>query len=107
MKIIWSNFASETLTDIYKYYKETASKSVADKIKSKIFSATKQLLKQPESGQIEKSLEHLQEGHRYLVEYSYKIVYKQVKEGIIITDVFDTRQDPGKINEEKRRQTRI
>jgi len=34
MKVIWSNFASDSLFEIYKYYKEAASKDVANKIKS-------------------------------------------------------------------------
>jgi hypothetical protein len=36
---------------------------------------------------------------------NYKIVYKQVKEGVLITDVFDTRQDPEKINDTERKPT--
>jgi hypothetical protein len=33
---------------------------------------------------------------------NYKIIYKEISEGVLITDVFDTRQDPIKINDEKR-----
>jgi toxin ParE1/3/4 len=51
-------------------------------------------------------LEVLLEGHRYLVDTNYKIVYKKVREGILITDVFDTRQDPVKINKTKRKSGR-
>ncbi|MFA6402975.1 MAG: type II toxin-antitoxin system RelE/ParE family toxin [Salinivirgaceae bacterium] len=102
MKIIWSDFASATLKDIYVYYKEKSGVSVAKRIKSNIFMATKHLIKNPNSGQIELSLEKLNEGYRYLVESNYKIIYKQVAEGILITDVFDCRQDPIKMNDENR-----
>jgi toxin ParE1/3/4 len=102
MKIIWSDFASVTLAEIYKYHKLYVSEQVARKIKSNIFSATKQLQKHPHSGQIENTLEQLEGGHRYLVEGNYKIIYKKVSEGMLITDVFDTRQDPKKINDPKR-----
>jgi len=98
IKIIWSDFASKTLTEIYKYHKEVAGENVARKIKTNIFSSTKQLLKHPQSGQIEESLKKINEGHHYLVSGNYKIVYKKVIEGILITDIFDTRQDPIKIN---------
>lgn len=98
MKIIWSDFSSEILVEIYKYYKLKAGSNIANQIKSNIFNSTKQLKKNPFSGQIEVSLKQLNEGHRYIVEANYKIVYKPVKEGILITDVFDTRQDPIKIN---------
>jgi len=103
MKIIWSDFASETLAEIYKYYKEVAGEIIARKIKTSIFIATNQLIKHPESGQIEETLLSLNEGHRYLADKNYKIVYKRITEGILITDVFDTRQDPIKINEPKRK----
>ena len=103
MKIIWSDFASKTLLEIYRYYKEAANKDVAVKIKNGIFSSTRQLIKHPDSGQIELTLERLGEEHRYLVKGNYKIVYKRVDEGILITDIFDTRQDPRKINDKKRK----
>ncbi len=103
MKIIWTDFAATTLKEIFDYYKENASIAIARKVKANIFIATKSLSKNPKSGQIELNLEKLNEGHRYLVENNYKIVYKQVPEGILITDVFDCRQDPSKINDEKRK----
>ena len=102
MKIIWSDFASETLSEIYQYYKEKASPTIAQKIKSEIFTATRQLKKHPSSGQIELNLEELNEGHKYLVKGNYKIIYKKIPEGMLITDVFDTRQDPININDENR-----
>lgn len=106
MKVIWSDFASKTLKDIYDYYKEVASETIARKIIENIFLTTKQLINHPESGQIEETLLQLEEGHRYLVNNNYKIVYKKVKEGVLITDVFDTRQDPIKINNPKRKPSR-
>ena len=102
MKIIWSDFASMTLKDIYNYHKSIAGTPIARKIKENIFAATKHLAKFPESGQIENSLNEMNEGHRYLVDGNYKIIYKKISEGILITDVFDTRQDPKKINNPKR-----
>lgn len=106
MKIIQSDFASTTLIEIYKYDGDIANKDIAKKIKNSIFSATKQLIKYPDSGQIELTLNQLGEGHRYLVKDNYKIVYKKVEEGILITDVFDNRQDPRKINVKTRKSSR-
>ena len=104
MKIIWSEFASNTLREIFEYHKEVAGSDIANKLITKIFNSTKQLIDFPKSGQIEETLKPLGEGHRYLVTGNYKIIYKLVKEGILITDVFDTRQDPVKINDPKRKQ---
>jgi plasmid stabilization system protein ParE len=106
MKIIWSDFASKTLREIYIYYKEVANKKTAKDIKNGIFEAANLLVSQPDLGQLELTLEKLGEGHRYLVRDNYKIIYKKVAEGIFITDVFDTRQDPQKINDKKRKSSK-
>ena len=106
MKIVWSDFAVEMLREIFIYYKEIAGNNIARRIKTKIFSSTRQLKQHPNSGQIESALEILKEGHRYLVIGNYKVVYKKVSEGILITDIFDTRQDPSKINNPKRKPSR-
>ena len=106
MKVLWSDFASETLREIYVYYKEVAGENTAGRIKSTILSATKQLVMYPESGQIEDNLKILGEDHRCLINGNYKIIYKPVKEGLLVTDVFDTRQDPRKINISSRRTSR-
>ena len=98
MKIIWANLAVRSLKEIFLFHKLTAGRRIALKIKSGIFSATRQLLEQPEMGPLEASLEKLNEGHRYLVNGNYKVVYKIVNEGILVTDLFDTRQEPTKMN---------
>jgi plasmid stabilization system protein ParE len=102
MKIIWADLAVKSFKEIYLYHRIVAGEHIALKIKSGIFTATKQLPHQPELGQIEPFLEKLNEGHRYLVKENYKIVYKIVKEGVLITDLFDTRQDPNKMNDPDR-----
>ena len=40
VKVIWSDFVSEMLVGIFKYYKEVAGENVARKIKTNIFSST-------------------------------------------------------------------
>ncbi len=103
MKIIWTDFAIDNLKDIFNYYSIKASKKVAHKIRKEIFASTKQLIKNPESGQIESYLEKLNENHRYLVSGNYKIIYKLSENQIIIADIFDTRQNPSKMNDENRK----
>lgn len=101
MKILWSEFAIEMLMEIHNYYKVKANPAIARKIKTEILNAARQLKGNPDSGQIELTLEKLKEGHRYLVRGNYKIVYKVVPEGLLVTDVFDTRQDPVKLIDNK------
>jgi plasmid stabilization system protein ParE len=56
MKVIWTDFASNSLFEIYQYYKEVVNENVAQRIKFKIFRATRQLIKHPLSGPIETNL---------------------------------------------------
>ncbi|MFK7747972.1 MAG: type II toxin-antitoxin system RelE/ParE family toxin [Kordia sp.] len=102
MKIIWSDFAIENLKDIFDYYSNKASKRIAHKIKKQILDSTNQLLKNPKSGQLELNLEKLNQNHRYLISGNHKIIYRINGIQIIINDVFDTRQNPTKINDMNR-----
>lgn len=97
MKVVWTNFALCALREIFVYYKENVNQKVADKIKTEIFKATKQLKTQPFSGAIDELLQMLNEEHRYLIVKNYKIIYKISDKKIYITDVFDTRQNPEKL----------
>lgn len=103
MRIIWTDFAIENLKDIFDFYSIKASSKAAHKIRKQILSSTKQLLNNPESGQLEFNLEKLKQNHRYLVSGNYKIIYRINDNQIIINDVFDTRQNPVKMNDEDRK----
>ena len=98
MKIIWSDFAKSMLKDIHYYYKKKVNKVIAERIINNIFTATNQLKEFPNSGTEEETLKRLKQNHKYLVNGNYKIIYKEIKEGVLITDVFDIRQNPTKIN---------
>ena len=98
MRIIWTAFAIDTLKSIVEYHKEVASLKVAGKIRKEIFSSTRHLLKYPHSGQTELLLTDLNENYRYILSGNYKVIYKVNKNDIVITDIFDTRQNPTKIN---------
>ena len=103
MKLIWTEFAIYNLKEIFDYHKEVTNTKVATKIRKNIFSSTKQLLKNPQSGQTELFLEKLKEDHRYIVAGHYKVIYKVSEDIIVITDIFDTRQNPVKINNPERK----
>lgn len=75
--------------------------SVAQQLRKNIFNSTQQLKILPNSGQIEPALTILNEEHRYLVRGNYKVIYKKVEEGILVTDIFDTRQNPTKMKRTK------
>ncbi|MDI1235175.1 MAG: type II toxin-antitoxin system RelE/ParE family toxin [bacterium] len=96
-QIIWTNFAISELKNIYLYYRMVASDKVADKIRKSVFNSTRPLIKDPLIGVIEENLKDLKQGHRYLVEGNYKIIYKVFQNNIYITDIFDCRQNPQKM----------
>jgi len=102
MKVIWSRFAYVNLLEIYTYHVEFAGVVVAKKMKVNIFKSTKRLFLNPKAGRKEPSLEHIPAEHRYIVCGNYKIIYKEVNEGVLITDVFDTRQNPKKMKRPSR-----
>ncbi len=104
MKIIWTDFAAENLKEIFDFYSATANKKVANKIKQEIFASVKLLVHYPELGQIELYLEKLNEGYRYVLSGNYKVIYKIQDENIIISDVFDVRQNPIKMNDKSRKE---
>ncbi len=99
MEIAWSEFSQSALKDIFNYYNKYASKKIAVKIKNQILNSTKHLINNPEIGQTEILLEELNENHRYIVTGNYKVIYKITDNHILITDVFDTRQNPVKMNQ--------
>ena len=97
MRLKITNPAKLRIKEIYDYYIENVSQNIARKIVKILKSSPKKLLKNPNMGQIEENLKHLNKGHRYLVEGNYKIIYRIENNIIYITDFFDTRQDVNKI----------
>ena len=76
MKLIWTDFAIENLKYIFFYYSKNVSRKIAHKIRLQLLDATKQLIKHPESGQIESSLSQLNQDYRFIVCGNYKIIYR-------------------------------
>lgn len=76
---------------------------MAQKLILSIIHSTDGLEMQPAMGQIEDNLLHRKLNHRYLVHKNYKIIYwiNLNKKRVEIVHVFDTRQNPQKINEIK------
>ncbi len=101
MEIVWTDFAIENLQKIFDYYMQEVNIIIAEKIKKDIFQTTQQLIDNPNSGQIELNLEKLNKNYRYLICGNYKILYRVNKVHVIINDIFDVRQDPVKMIENK------
>jgi plasmid stabilization system protein ParE len=98
MKVFWTKFALDSLSEIYRYYKENVSVTIANNIREGILTSTNQLEKHSLSGALEELLLGLNEDHRCLIRGNYKVIYKIRNQKVYITDVFDTRQNPEKIS---------
>jgi plasmid stabilization system protein ParE len=84
MKIIWSSFAIKNIEDIYNHFLKIASRQIALSITNSINESVKQLLKNPESAQIEPRLKELKQKHRRLIAGNFKVIYRIEWHTIII-----------------------
>ena len=100
LKVIWSSFAERQLANIFNYYYENISEQVAKEMISKILTKTEKLSTYPFMGQLEMLLSERKKEYRYLVCSNYKIIYSLDEQNgyVKIVDVFDTRQNPIKLN---------
>ncbi|WP_396148477.1 type II toxin-antitoxin system RelE/ParE family toxin [Flavobacterium sp.] len=101
IEVYWSQLAETKIEDIFFYYKLKAGTKIAKKIIIGIIDATIDLDKNPEIGQIEELLKDRPQEFRYLIYTNYKIIYwyNKDKNRIVIANVFDTRQNPQKLQE--------
>ncbi len=99
LEVYWTRFAQDKLSDIYDYYEITASSEIARNLVIGIIDYTIKLSKNPNIGQKEELLKTRPEEFRYLVYKNYKIIYwiNTIKNRIDIVNIFDTRQNPEKI----------
>ena len=98
MKIVVTGPASDDINEIYEYYLKKVSLQIAKQEKSKIIKRFKILKDFPLSGQIENNEKFKGSDIRYLVQGSFKIVYKVEEDIVIILSVFHTSQNPDKMS---------
>lgn len=101
--IFWSEFAERQLETIFDFYIETANITVAKKIIQNIIKTSNRLKESPFIGPKESLLENRKNQFRYLIYGNHKIIYfvKDRNKTVHISDVFDTRQNPIKLNRSK------
>jgi plasmid stabilization system protein ParE len=99
-KILWTDFAIDQLKDIFDYHLVKASSNIAQRLIQKIIDATIILEKNPKAGRKEDLLANRPQDFRFLIIKNYKVIYWiDYKFNIInVSMVFDTRQDPEKID---------
>ncbi|MEG1021431.1 MAG: type II toxin-antitoxin system RelE/ParE family toxin [Myroides sp.] len=102
-KIVWSAFSEKQIDDIFNYYTQKGTDKVALDIVTKILLAPDILIDNPKIGQKEYTLQHRSITYHYILALNYKIIYSIDDDEMLIkiVDVFDTRQNPNKIEREK------
>jgi plasmid stabilization system protein ParE len=97
-QVRWSKKAVSQLEGAIKYITEEQSPTYAKLILSRILNSTSYLEKHPRTGAKEPILEHRNKEYRFLVIWSYKVIYKVHPNGdVLIARVFHTAQNPSKV----------
>ena len=99
IEIFWTDFAKNQLKGIFDYYKEKAGLKIAKQISKEIIKKTDSLRDFPKIGMVEDFLKERPQNFRYVISTNYKIIYwiNNIEKRIEISDVFDTRQNPEKL----------
>lgn len=100
LEVYWTQFAEDKLIDIFEYYKFNAGVVIAQNLINGIVDESLKLDKNPFIGQKDDALSDRIQEYRYLVYKNYKIIYwiDDVNKMVLVSHVFDTRQNPTKIN---------
>ncbi|RTY85891.1 type II toxin-antitoxin system RelE/ParE family toxin [Flavobacterium sp. RSP15] len=98
MEVVWSENAELQLKLISDLYQFQSSKSKAKNLTKEIISSTLMLKKFPELGTLQEVQPTRSNKYRYIVSGHYKLIYFRSNQCIIIATVFDTRQNPEKLN---------
>jgi len=84
------------MKEIYNHYSEEVSHEKASEIVNIIIDKAETLNNYPDRGRVEEDLRSLGKGHRYLLEFHYKIIYTVEGEIVTITDIYSNYQNPSR-----------
>ena len=88
MNLIYTEQALNSLEQALEFIAPEVTQKKLLEIRNRILDRADTLLLQPNQGQKEPYLEHLNLDYRRIIESHYKIIYRVVGETIYITDVF-------------------
>jgi toxin ParE1/3/4 len=96
-KVVWTQTALKQLERIVKFIAEERSSLVARTVGERLIGKTEQLEKFPKMGTLEQLLVHKKSEYRFLVVWSYKIIYRVTKSRITISRIFHTSQNSNRL----------
>jgi len=97
VEITWTKKATAQLNREIIYIETQTSSAQADKVRQKILVHISHLEQHPHMGGIESLLSHMKYEYRYVVIWSYKIIYRIAKDKVIISRIFHTSRNPEKM----------
>lgn len=97
VKIVWSKRAFDQLERAIRYIKEEQGSNYAEIVLNKVLEKTRLLENSPAIGQIEPLLKHKKSEYRYLIVWSYKIIYRADKNKVVISRIFHTSRNPRRL----------
>ena len=96
-QVIWTKKASGQFERAIKYIFKEQGFYYADIVREKILQTTALLEGQPQMGTIEPLLTHKKFEYRFLLVWSYKIIYRTTRDRVIISRVFHTSRNPKRL----------
>jgi plasmid stabilization system protein ParE len=97
MKLVITEHARRSLLVHFVFLAESSSIDHAERVIQKVDEAMNYLAGHPGAGQFEDQLVEFEPRHgRWVVDH-YKIIYQVFEDQLVITDIFDSRQDPRKM----------
>jgi plasmid stabilization system protein ParE len=97
VKVIWTKRAFDQLERAIEYIRNEQGISPAETVLNKILITIRLLESSPNMGTIEPLLEHKMSEYRFLVVWSYKIIYRVTKDKVVISRVFHTSRNPKRL----------
>lgn len=91
--------AERSLNHIFNYYFQEVSLDLAVRMTDFILDRIETLASLHERGRTVEELKSLNQNHRYIIEGSFKIIYKEVDQEVYVTDIFGMYLDPKKMKQ--------
>lgn len=95
--VIWTKKAFSQLERAIKYIREEQGISYAEIVLNKVLGTARLLETTPKIGRVEPLLEHKKSEYRFVLVWSYKIIYRVTSDRVIISRVFHTSRNPKKL----------
>ncbi|MDN4165762.1 type II toxin-antitoxin system RelE/ParE family toxin [Cytophagales bacterium LB-30] len=96
-EVIWTQRALHQLEKNILFIKNERGLYYATTVTNKILNTIDLLENQPQMGTLEPLLKHKKSEYRFLIVWSYKLIYRIYKNQVIISRVFHTSRNPQKL----------